>query len=76
MSNISAWWCWKFRHIEDLVNRFNIIGACASMFVFKGKYRAVLISYLNEAQRENILSKQYREKYETDITKSAMVKLY
>lgn len=33
--------------IEALVNEFGIIGAAAgSLFVFKGKYRAVLISYV------------------------------
>ena len=37
-------------HIKEVVNKFGIIGAAAgSLFVFKGKYRAVLIQYLNKA---------------------------
>lgn len=37
-------------HIKEAVNKFGIIGAAAgSLFVFKGKYRAVLIQYLNKA---------------------------
>ena len=36
-----------------LISKFKIIGAAAgSLFVFKGKYRAVLISYPNR-QEEN-----------------------
>lgn len=42
-------------HLTDLRNRFSIIGAAAgSMFVFKGKYRAVLISYLKSDDKELI----------------------
>lgn len=38
-------------HIKEALNKFGIIGAAAgSLFVFKGKYRAVLIQYLNKAQ--------------------------
>jgi cyclase len=39
----------------DLIGRFRIIGAAAgSLFVFKGIYRAVLISYPNHAEKEAI----------------------
>ena len=38
--------------IAALVREFGIIGAAAgSLFVFKGKYRAVLISYPNQAEK-------------------------
>jgi cyclase len=42
--------------LRDLVNRYGIIGAAAgSLFVFKGKYRAVLINYPNRAEKEALL---------------------
>jgi len=42
--------------ISDLVDRFGIIGAAAgSLFVFKGKYRAVLINYPDQKLKEQIL---------------------
>lgn len=45
--------------IAALVSRFKVIGAAAgSLFVFKGRYRAVLISYLSKQDRMKILSKQ------------------
>lgn len=38
--------------IAGLIREFGIIGAAAgSLFVFKGKYRAVLISYPNQAEK-------------------------
>jgi len=41
--------------IEDLIQRYGIIGAVAgSVFVFKGKYRAVLINYPDENQKAKI----------------------
>ena len=41
--------------IESLVARFGIVGAAAgSLFVFKGRYRAVLINYLRPEQRMRI----------------------
>jgi cyclase len=40
-------------HIEELIRRFGIIGAAAgSLFVFKGVYRAVLISYPRRAEHD------------------------
>ena len=42
--------------IHKLVKQFGIIGASAgSLFVFKGKYRAVLINYPNQIQRDKII---------------------
>lgn len=39
--------------IRELVQRFRIIGAAAgSLFVFKGKYRAVLINYPSRSERD------------------------
>jgi cyclase len=45
--------------IRQLINRFGIIGAAAgSLFVFKGKYRAVLINYPGRAEKESLLLRQ------------------
>ena len=39
--------------IKQLISKFKIIGAAAgSLFVFKGKYRAVLINYPNREERK------------------------
>lgn len=39
--------------IKQLISKFKIIGAAAgSLFVFKGKYRAVLINYPNRKERK------------------------
>ncbi len=41
--------------IKKIINKFKIIGAAAgSLFVFNGKYRAVLISYPNRQERKSI----------------------
>jgi imidazole glycerol-phosphate synthase subunit HisF len=41
--------------IQKLVSQFGIMGASAgSLFVFKGKYRAVLINYPNQIQRDKL----------------------
>ena len=41
--------------IKNLISRFKIIGAAAgSLFVFKGKYKAVLISYLSKEDRDSL----------------------
>jgi len=43
--------------IKKLISKFKIIGAAAgSLFVFKGKYRAVLINYLSENQKNKLIS--------------------
>lgn len=42
--------------IENLFKRYSIIGAAAgSLFVFKGKYRAVLINYPVRAEKDRIM---------------------
>ncbi|MES2987628.1 MAG: AglZ/HisF2 family acetamidino modification protein [Pseudomonadota bacterium] len=42
--------------IEALLGSFGVIGAAAgSLFVFKGKYRAVLINYPNRLEKESLL---------------------
>ena len=39
--------------VKNLISKFKIIGAAAgSLFVFKGKYRAVLINYPNRHERK------------------------
>lgn len=45
----------KLEHIEELIERYGIIGAAAgSLFVFKGKYRAVLINYPNQEEKSQL----------------------
>ena len=47
--------------IETLIRRCGIIGAAAgSLFVFKGVYKAVLISYPTLAQRDELIRKALR----------------
>jgi cyclase len=42
--------------IHELLKKFRIIGAAAgSLFVFKGKYRAVLINYPNPQEKEELI---------------------
>lgn len=42
--------------LKELISRYGIIGAAAgSLFVFKGRYRAVLINYPNRAEKEALL---------------------
>jgi len=46
--------------IENIIEHHGIIGAAAgSMFVFKGKYRAVLISYPTRSEKEIIINKYF-----------------
>ena len=46
----------SLEEIQQLVRKYSLIGAAAgSLFVFKGKYRAVLINYPNQAEREALL---------------------
>ena len=45
-----------FDHILDAIKRYGILGvASGSMFVFKGKYRAVLINYPSKSEKQKIL---------------------
>lgn len=44
--------------ISTLIDEFGVIGAAAgSLFVFKGKYKAVLINYPNAAEKRAILNR-------------------
>jgi len=48
-------------HIGQLIEKFGTIGAAAgSLFVFKGVYKAVLISYPNREEKQLLLSKNFR----------------
>lgn len=48
----------SLKDIEDLIRTFGIIGAAAgSIFVFKGKYRAVLINYPNRDDKNSLLNR-------------------
>lgn len=39
-------------YIKNLITKFKVIGAAAgSLFVFKGKYKAVLINYPNREEK-------------------------
>ena len=45
----------SLEHIKNLIQEYKIIGAAAgSLFVFKGKYRAVLINYPNQLEKREI----------------------
>ena len=47
----------NLKDIENLINKFKIIGAAAgSLFVFKGKYKAVLINYPNRKEKFQIIT--------------------
>ena len=50
----------SFKDIENLVTNVNTIGCSAgSLFVFKGKFDAVLINYLNKFEKEKLNNIQY-----------------
>lgn len=43
--------------IQGLIRRFGIIGpAAGSLFVFKGKYRAVLINYPRQSEKDALIA--------------------
>jgi len=45
----------SLEHVGQLVSKFGVVGAAAgSLFVFKGKYRAVLINYPTPAQKNQL----------------------
>ncbi|MBJ8776079.1 imidazole glycerol phosphate synthase subunit HisF [Citrobacter freundii] len=45
----------SYEHLSELIDQCGIVGAAAgSLFVFKGKYRAVLISYPTTEQKDMI----------------------
>ena len=46
----------SLEHIREVIDNFGLIGAAAgSLFVFKGKYRAVLISYPNGTEKDKLV---------------------
>lgn len=46
--------------IGNVIHKHGIIGAAAgSLFVFKGKYRAVLISYPGKAEKDTLIKKHF-----------------
>lgn len=50
----------SFDDIGNIIKQHGIIGAAAgSLFVFKGKYRAVLISYPTQPEKENLINKYF-----------------
>jgi cyclase len=45
-------------HLSELITRLGVVGAAAgSLFVFKGKYRAVLINYPSPDQKDSLFFK-------------------
>lgn len=47
----------SLEHMADVVRECGVVGlAAGSLFVFKGKYRAVLISYPTSAEKEKLFS--------------------
>jgi len=47
----------SMKDVAELIRRFGIVGAAAgSLFVFKGIYRAVLISYPNRADKDALIA--------------------
>lgn len=52
----------SLEHIGELVDRLGVIGAAAgSLFVFKGKYRAVLINYPTPVQKAQLFSEALKK---------------
>ena len=50
----------SYEDIGNVVKQHGIIGASAgSLFVFKGKYRAVLISYPTSEEKENLINNYF-----------------
>jgi cyclase len=46
----------SLQDVKMLINRYGIVGAAAgSLFVFKGKYRAVLINYPNRTEKQELM---------------------
>jgi len=47
--------------MRKIVNEFGVIGlAAGSLFVFKGKFRAVLISYPTTMEKTSLLENSFR----------------
>jgi cyclase len=48
--------CGSLEHVRELISKIGIVGASAgSLFVFKGKYQAVLINYPNSDEKKQLL---------------------
>ena len=48
--------------VGEIINNYGIIGVAAgSLFVFKGKYKAVLINYPNSLEKELLLNKYFNK---------------
>lgn len=57
----------SLEHIGEMISKYGIIGVGAgSLFVFKGKYKAVLINYPNPKEKQILLNKY--KKYETNLS--------
>ena len=51
----------SLEHIGELINEFGIIGASAgSLFVFKGVYKAVLINYPSQAEKDKLIKNNFK----------------
>jgi len=51
----------SFNDIGTLIGQHGIIGAAAgSIFVFKGKYRAVLINYPTQSEKGNLIKEYFQ----------------
>jgi len=51
--------CGSLNDIKVLINEFNFIGAgVGSLFVFKGKFRAVLINYPSKIEKESLYAEK------------------
>lgn len=52
----------SLEHLTELVSRLGVVGAAAgSLFVFKGKYRAVLINYPTPKQKKQLSDKALKK---------------
>jgi len=50
----------SLQDVGNLIRRFGIIGAAAgSLFVFKGKYRAVLINHPTRSEKDALIAESY-----------------
>lgn len=53
--------CGLLVHIGEVIKKHGIIGISAgSLFVFKGKYKAVLINYPNHDEKEKLVKENYK----------------
>jgi cyclase len=51
----------SLKDLGQLIGRYGIIGAAAgSLFVFKGIYKAVLISYPSRYEKDELIEKNYK----------------